>query len=310
MSDRYALNAREPAELPEGDAPEWLLLVPEGEAVIGADGRMFRSPGTPALLAEQQRRGLKLPVDENHATQLSPGRPARACGWITEFRLQDGALMGRVEWTARGAAAIQARDYRYYSPAYGLERRDDFDTNPTIKGVDSVALVNMPNLGSAAALNNKESSMKDIAKKLGLPETATEQECVAAIERVRAPAAADGAQAAVPQADYELMSRRASDAEERLAQRERDDLRAAAEAAVDRAIGEGKFAPSSRDYYLGNCSTPEGLNSFKALAAAAPALFKEAPGAAGQPPAADQPGLPLASDADAQHVYRQFGIKE
>lgn len=307
MSDRCALNAREPAELPEGDAPEWLLLVPEGEAVIGADGRMFRSPGSPALLAEHQRRGLKLPVDENHATQLSPGRPARACGWITEFRLQDGALMGRVEWTARGAAAIQARDYRYYSPAYGLEWGDG--PAPTIKGVDSVALVNVPNLGSAFALNNKESSMKDIAKKLGLPETATEQECLAAIERIAAPAAADGAQA-VPRADYELMSKRASDAEQGLAQRERDDLRAAAEAAVDRAIGEGKFAPSSRDYYLGNCSTPEGLNSFKALASGAPALFKEAPGAAGQPPAADQSSLPLASDADAQHVYRQFGIKE
>jgi phage I-like protein len=52
---------------------------------------------------------------------LRTPRPAgrrRAAGWIKELRHDETGLWGRVEWTARAAAMIAAREYRTLSPAF------------------------------------------------------------------------------------------------------------------------------------------------------------------------------------------------
>ena len=292
------MNARRPAELPADGEPEWLELVPAGDTVAGIDGRLFRSPGAAALLHAQRERGLRLPVDENHATQASPGRPAPAHGWIVEFREQEGALQGRVEFTERGKAALRSRDYRYFSPTYDL----DWDARiPLIKGVESVGLVNIPNLGPRAALNNKESSMKDVAKKLGLSETATEQECVAAIERMRT---ADGQM--VPKADYELMASRASTAEQQLADRDAAELRRQAEELVDGAIRDAKVAPASRDYYLSGCNSKQGVDAFREFLKTAPKVVATQAAAAGAQP--NDAGADRRTPEEIE-VDRQLGVE-
>ena len=295
--------------------PEWLLLVPPGEMVLGLDGRAFRSPGPNVLQAALQERGLRLPVDENHASQIGIGRAAPAYGWITEFRVDPAGLMGRVEWTARGRAAIEALDYRYYSPAFDLDFAPD---PPLIRGIDSVALTNLPNLGATAALNSRGKSMdrKRLAAELGLAETATDDECLAAVRQLQAqpdgdPPTGDGAADTdtVPRADYALMSRRAATAEAALAERDASALRAEAEAAVDAAVAAAKIMPASRDYYLSHCRDREGLNAFQKFSASAPPLLQPGAnaGAAGDPPAASQ-ALPGAEDPDARSVYGQLGI--
>lgn len=105
------------------------------------DGRTFRNPGASRLLAEQRRSGLNLPIGVNHATQLSIGAPAPAYGWITDYAEQDGALMGHVELNAHGRAALEARDYRYYLPAYVLSAGGQME----IRAVESIGLCNIPN---------------------------------------------------------------------------------------------------------------------------------------------------------------------
>lgn len=59
-------------------------------------------------------------IDYEHQTDHTSenGQPAPAAGWIRELDVRGGALWGRVEWTAKAAASIAAREYRYISPTF------------------------------------------------------------------------------------------------------------------------------------------------------------------------------------------------
>jgi len=135
---------------------------------------------------------------------------------------------------------------------------------------------------------------KELLTALGLPETATEAEALAAVKSLNAAKAAAAPQtdkaavdlaAYAPRADLNAMEARAVTAEKQLADLNAARLKKDAEAAVDEAIKARKFAPASRAEYLALCATKEGLESFKKIAAATPAII----GAEAQAPEAAPP---------------------
>lgn len=109
------------AELASTDqgAPAWIELFPAGPRIDARDGRTFYANTAAVLAAFQANRG-PLPIDYEHGQDLlaARGEAAPAAGWIVAVEDRNGAVWGQVEWTARAAQMIAAREYRFLSPAF------------------------------------------------------------------------------------------------------------------------------------------------------------------------------------------------
>lgn len=285
---RIALNVDLGAE--PGVAPLELELIPAGPEVVGRDGRrwLFDDSAASAVMDAFSSRGIDLPVDFEHATQLRApnGEAAPAAGWITGLSIRDGALWGAVTWTADAAAQIAQRAYRYISPV--------FDYSPStnrIARMVSAGLTNLPNLRLQALnqeqpMNRSAALVAAIAASFSLAATATDDELATAIntmkkglddETLRATnaernAATPSLERFVPRADHDAALARASNAENALRDRNKADHKASVDAAIDGALKAGKITPASVEYYTATCSDAEGLERFKAFVSGAPVV--------------------------------------
>ncbi len=134
--------------LPPGAVPEWVHLLPGGK-FLGSDGRgpySLRSPE--AVIAASMAAG-RLPMDENHSTQVaSPqGRPAPARGWIVALQARPDGIWGQVEWNEAGHALMSQKAYRNVSPVFC------HDKDGTVTRLISAALTNSPNLKQLTSMN-------------------------------------------------------------------------------------------------------------------------------------------------------------
>ncbi len=263
-----ALNA-------QGEAPDWIMLVPKGPRIKGNDGRVFSLKEPDHVVAAFNAAGLSLPIDINHAQFLKApqGEGSPAAGWIEELDVRAGAIWGRVAWTPRGKAALNAKSYRYVSPALIA------DKDGAVLQLAGAGLVNRPNF-NMAALNaaTGDPVMKELLKKLGLAETASENDAVAALDKLQT--ALNAAQSAtpsltlyVPRADYDLLNGKfvalnSQIEADKKAARDKDVT-----AFLDEAVKGGKVAPASKAHYLALCATDEGFEQVKQLVAATPSFF-------------------------------------
>ena len=133
-------------ELPP-DAPEWVMLMPAGQ-LNARDGRRWRLTDADAVVSATRAAAgsLDLAIDFEHQTQHAKqnGQPAPAAGWIRKLQARSGALWARVEWTARAAAMLKAREYRYLSPTF-FHAPDG-----TVMRIEGAALTNAPALAMPA----------------------------------------------------------------------------------------------------------------------------------------------------------------
>jgi len=182
----------------------------------------------------------------------------RAKGWIKSAAVEADALVLSVEWLEENATD----GFGWFSPYWGGPAKD-LGQGRYLKELDSLtslALVNIPNIqefrlanelqgglnnnatGAIAGEGEKKMDRAKLIQALGLPETATDEEIFAAIEKNKA-AAAD---AATKQA--------AAAAEKGQAETERDEAKAelanerAAHRALllDQAIAEGRISVAGR----------------------------------------------------------------
>lgn len=154
MLAKASLDVDIAAGLINGQAPEWVELIPAGPKVTGRDGRswVFDQASGQLVTTAFVGRSIDLPIDWEHATQrrAPQGQEAPAAGWITVLQLRIGALWGKVSWTPRGRAQVEAREYRYLSPVF------DYETETgRIVALVSAGLANKPNL-LLTALNNEQ----------------------------------------------------------------------------------------------------------------------------------------------------------
>lgn len=143
------------------EAPEWLHLLPAGEARTH-DGRgPYRIPDAAALMASSMAAG-KLALDENHATDLAApkGLSAPARGWIVEMQNRSDGIWGRVEWTAQGRDLVAG--YRGVSPVIAHTK------DGTVTGILRASLTNTPNLAGLQSLHSEEHTMDFRTMLIGL----------------------------------------------------------------------------------------------------------------------------------------------
>ena len=131
-------------------------------------------------------RKLDLVIDYEHQTLSDVQAPAG--GWIKELYKGEDAIIAKVEWTAKAAEYLKNKEYRYLSPVVLVRKRDQ-----KAMAIHSVALTNTPAIDGMFALVNSLDiediskggnimDLKELAKALGLPETATEEEIKKAVE--------------------------------------------------------------------------------------------------------------------------------
>ena len=269
-------------------APEWIELLPAG-VFYGRDGRgPFRLDDPAAVIestiAMQMNAGI--PIDYDHATDFGApeGRPAPAAGWIRELEVRGGAVWGRVEWTARAADSIVAREYRYVSPVFQFDPKDGSVTRLLRAG-----LTNNPNLhltaiaaSRTAAAETRDERMEfptqELRELLNLDADATAAEVVARVRELRAAKDATGAHAHDParyvaigefeRALTELNALKAERARERAAH------------TVEEAIRAGKIVPAQREWAIAYCVAD--ARGFQAFAAKQPSIVGGEPGAGGR----------------------------
>jgi phage I-like protein len=144
-------------------------------------------------MSKLQANGNDTVIDYEHASLMAPLTPdpaeaGKAAGWCNPA-LRDGALWAaNVRWTPKATEKLKAREFRYFSPTF-LAADDG-----RIEELINVALTNNPatrNLeplmaSRAAEPNPKEQTMalnlKQMAEAVGLPETASETEILAAVK--------------------------------------------------------------------------------------------------------------------------------
>ena len=216
--------------------PQWIQLTPRG-AVTARDGRPF-SFDPEKLAATFTAGGLKIPIDFEHESEFTVtlgAKPARA--WIEAVEARPEGLFGKVDWLPDAIAALAAKSYRYISPTFYLAA-----DKMTARLIKAAALVSAPALGmpALASAQPKDSSMhKDLLAQLGLAETASAVEALAAL-----------AANYVPKAQHEATLLSLATAEKQL-----QDAADAAQAArcatlIEDAVKSGKIAPAAKDQYL------------------------------------------------------------
>jgi len=188
--------------------PDRVQLLPSGE-FVGRDGRPGK--GVTWKLSNTQGRALAAQLsakhtnvqfnfDYEHQMMLSAenGQPAPASGWCKTFEWQDdvGLFATNVQWTKRAKPMIASGEYKYISPVMTHTKEG------TVTGLINASLVNVPNLDmtplTAACMARlsasfeptpEEETMNPVLKALlaglGLADTATEQEAIAALSHVK-----------------------------------------------------------------------------------------------------------------------------
>lgn len=251
----------------------WVQLTPRGPRLSGLDGRAWTLADPEALIAAFNRRGLALPIDVEHAqfVKAPKGEPAPAAGWIEEIQNRDGEIFGRVAWTPKGRRAVNSRDYRYLSPAFA------HDAKGNVTELLGAGLVNRPNF-QMAALNHEAPMFKDLLKKLGLPETATEADAIAKVSDLQT--ALNSSQVGlanfVPRADYEIAVNRAATLEAEVTASKKGARDAEVASLIEGALKAGKISPATKDFYVATCASEDGLAHFRKFVEAAPSVFSGA----------------------------------
>lgn len=265
----------------EGQAPEWIELIPTGPTITGRDGRtwLFDELAQQLVLGAFTERAIDMVMDWEHATEVAApkGEPAPAAAWIDRLELRGGALWGHVAWTPRAGEQVVAREYRFISPVFDYD-----DASRRILRMVSVGLTNKPNL-VLTALNHEQSETPKLAiplalaASLGLDATATDEQAVAAVNQLKATATARNNEQPsldrfVPRQDYDQAVSRATNAEQALATRKADEHKAVVDAEIEAALKAGKITPATADYHRAACSEQAGLDRFRDFVKAAPSV--------------------------------------
>lgn len=276
---------------------ESLLLVPARGQFRGIDGRTFNNNSPDLIVSRWKGTGHDIPIDVEHSTELRrpQGLPAPAVGWITALEIsEDGSIYGTVVWTEEGSELITTKKYRYYSPAYLVNR----DTGEIV-GVRSVGLTNVPNLGVPAlnyegdeGENMDNTNLRIVCNSLGISETSTEAEVVTEINSL---------QARVTNAEN-----RANLAEQKLAALEETNLKTEINSAIEKGIEDGKIAPAMRDYFVTAINTQAGLDSFKEMLSKSPKLMKSGEEVTGKPEGTETTAL----NSEEKTVTEMLGVSE
>lgn len=140
----------------------WFQLVPKGEFKHPESGltQVLDDAAMEAMAnrfaAEASAPGFRgLLVDQDHFS-YDLTKSSEAYGWVREVANRENGLWGRIEWTPKGQAAIDGREYKSISPAW-LPRDVEDLGGRRVRPIrlDTVGMTNTPNLQGMIPLANR-----------------------------------------------------------------------------------------------------------------------------------------------------------
>ncbi len=275
-----------------------------GRPVEVREGWLLDHNGARQIAALSTGRVSRRVIDFEHQTLRAAenGKPAPAAGWFSRLEARaDGLWAVGVEWTAQAAQMIADKQYRYISPVFPYDKRTG-----AVLGIAHAALTNDPgldgltDLAALAALAHpfstpeEEPAMKELLKALGLPETATEAEALAALSALKTThtgeMAALKAQPPDPARFVEIATLTAvrnelATATAELAALKAEKHEAAVDAVVAAALSAGKLTPAMEGWAKGLGKTD--LAALNAFVEAAPVVVKPGEAQTGGKPVGD-----------------------
>jgi len=203
-----------PVELPEVPPAEFRVF-PRGEyrtrqvdiktGQVVSKAYLVDDDAMAAIIADRERYGNDTIIDWEHKA-IEPRTPedGSAAGWVPKFEARsDGLYATGVRWTPKAVEKLAAREYRYHSPFFIADKKSG-----RITSLEMISLVSwpasvgqVPIAASAAAMDGgKEQDMAKVLEVLGAK---TDDEAVAAVEKMTAAAGehAQGIAAAKKAAD-------------------------------------------------------------------------------------------------------------
>lgn len=169
----------------EAAAPDWVHLLPATSGAIQTGDKRgpYHVTDADQVIALSFSESDRLPIDENHATDLAApkGHPSPARGWIVEMQAREDGIWGKVEWSEEGAALVSTRAYRALSPVI------THDKAKKVGRILRASLVNVPNLRGLVALNSQQQEtdmdfLQRMAELLGLNAGASEEDVTTALQ--------------------------------------------------------------------------------------------------------------------------------
>jgi phage I-like protein len=257
----------------DGDWPRWVKITPRGP-ITARDGRRFVFEPE-RLVARFVTDGVEVPADINHAIAKSAGSASDngdAVGWATKLEARDDGTWALVDMLDAGRAALAKKTQRYISPTVLCNEAGLAVWLHSFSLVAAPGLA-MPAIASASLTTQEQSMPKDIAKALGLAETADEAACLSAITTLTA-GKVDKAVHDQALTNLAAATGRVAELEAQIATRDRADHEAKVTATLDAALKAKKIVPAQRDKYASLCATPAGLAEVQALLDVTPATLQ------------------------------------
>lgn len=196
---------------PEGEVPTDILVFPLSPSLT-LDGRGPYHYDPQKVITNFGARGGPKAIDYEH--QLDDGQvrtgPIPAAGYLLDLYYDPGTgLRAKVEWTKTCAELIKEKAYRAFSPSFTVEAYDKHGDTGELIDIFGGSVVQRPAFGVALQFasqqvdspvdtpvatqgtkpNSEPISMKELFAKLGLAETATEADAIAAVSALQASAA-------------------------------------------------------------------------------------------------------------------------
>lgn len=167
-------------------APVEIKLLPLGEVHSQKGDFIVDGESFDLIQRQFKERALDLVIDYEHQTLKDVQAPA--AGWVKELTKGKDAILAKVEWTPKAKEYLANKEYRYLSPVVLVRKNDK-----KAVALHSAALTNTPAIDGMFAIVNKgipeegeiRMELSEIAKLLGLEETATEEEVRQALEAVK-----------------------------------------------------------------------------------------------------------------------------
>lgn len=125
-----------------GDAPpSEFRIFAYGKTETTSGPYIFDEAAAQSVMAAYADKGVELMLDYDHASislALDPSRAGKAAGWF-QLELREGELWAvNVRWTEPAAEALRLKEWRYFSPAFRV------DKDGRVEKLVNVALTNIP----------------------------------------------------------------------------------------------------------------------------------------------------------------------
>ncbi len=202
----------------DGQVRREFLVLPYGNPFYGRDGRgpwILRDHAHAEKVLSFTRQmlgGVDMMIDYDHASELAApegkGR-ALAAGWVSKLDIREDGIWASVDWTPQAEAELAARQYRYISPYFRVDKVTREVTRLVNAGLTNTPNLDLPALAHmrASAPAGEDPTMTMIAlaplvAALALASSAGETEVLAAIGKLKADR--DGSEAALNAARTEL----------------------------------------------------------------------------------------------------------